>query len=324
MEQQIRWGDIFENIGVQLHRRSGMLVRKVLWASAFGFAAVFVLSLMSQLLSFDVLYQSGMINISSLVYGLVILIVVIIITSILMTLVKIEQVVWLNSYFEGKDLTPKESRTIAVRLFGGWIQLQFRLFYRYYLWPLAAAVATVVSWLYIFAVSKWVRDPDAVAILSTVMFIGGLVGIVLWQRYLKLKLSFAPFLFLNIYKRNASPRFWSDFFKEMRRLNEVNKDDSFRKNVMLEIGGDIAVTIEQYVISRVKIGFSTGAAILPSVPGALASALSNTASMAAGEIAYRVIMFGKLAGRQVMYDFAMRKLHGVGREPNEYIYSLKD
>ncbi len=334
MEQQKigpSWAEIFQNIGVQLHKRSGMLAKKVLKASAFGLAAIFVISLFGRLFNlgiFDKFFidKSNFIGIPIFLYGTISLIVVIIVTIILMTLVKIEQVVWLDSYFDGKNLTPEESWKIAKKFYWGWSYLQFKLFYRYYLWVILAALILLPSWFYIFALSDFAKNVGVIVIFSPIIFIGGFVGLVLWQRYMKIKLSFTPFLFMDRYKGGAvqSSHFWHDFFEEMKRLNEINKDDSFKKNALLEIGADIAVTIEQHIIAQIQRGFSMAAGVLPSVPGAVAGALGDTAAVAAGEVAYRIIMFGKLAGRQVLYNFAFKTLRGQEREVNEYIYSLKD
>lgn len=332
-QQQIgpTWAEIFQNIGIQLHKRSGMLTKKVLKASFFSLGAIFVISLFSRLFNLGILdkfffSKSDFIGIPIFLYGSLSLIVVIIITIILITLVKIEQVVWLDSYFDGKNLTPEESWKIAKKLYWGWSYFQFKIFYRYYLWVILAALILLPSWFYIFVFSGFAKNAGAIAIFSPLVFIGGFVGLVLWQRYMKVKLSFSPFLFMDRYKGGniQASHFWHEFFKELKQLNEINKNDSFKKNVLLEIGADVAVTIEQHIIAQIYREFSMAAGILPSVPGAVVGALGDTAAVAAGEVAYRIIMFGKLAGQQVLYNFAFKTLHGQEREINEYIYNLKD
>jgi hypothetical protein len=325
------WTEIFQNIGVQLHKRSGLLTKRVLKASALGLVAFFVIDLFVRLMNvghFEKFFIGEFIEtfISIYIYGTIALIIVIIITIILMTIVEIEQFIWLDSYFDGKNLTPQESWKIAKKLYWGWSYFQFEIFCRYYLWIILAAIIFVPSWFYIFGLSGFTNSQFLIAIFSPVFFIGGSIGLILWQRYMKVKLSFAPFLFLDRYKRGTIlfSQFWHDFFRELKELNEINKDGSFKKNVLLEIGADIAVTIEQYIIGQIHQGFSIATEILPPVPRTVLGTVGDTTAAAAREVAYRVIMFGKLAGRQVLYNFAFKTLHGQKREVNEYIYSLKD
>ncbi len=311
------WTEIFQNIGVQLHKRSGMLAKRVLRSSALGLASIFIISLFVRLFDLGIFEKiffndSNFIGVPIILYGTISLIVIIIITIVLMTLVKIEQFIWLNSYFDGKNLSAGESWKIAKKLYWDWSYFQFKLFYRYYFWVILAALIFLSSWFYLFVFSSFAKSSGFIAILSPLVFIGGFVGLVLWQRYIKIKISFAPFLFIDKYNSEQirSSHFWRIFFKEMKNLNKINKVDSFKKNVLLEIGADTAVTFEQYIIAQIYKGFSMAAEVLPSAPGAVMGALRDTTAIATSEVAYRIIMFGKLAGRQVLYNFAFKTLYG--------------
>ena len=231
------WDEIFQEIGKQLRARSELLTKRVLKISLPALAILFLIQVF-----------------------------------IFMTIFKIEEAIWLDSYFDKVNLTPEESQRISKRLYGGWCSLQYKIFYRYYLWVILAIVALLYSWIYIIVISDFGKSlpPEFTQILSSTLFIGGGIGIIFWIRYLKIKLSYVPFLFLDRYDANlaGSSKFWSEFFNELNQLNIVSKGNSFKKNVMIELGGDVAMTLVEYIAQRIQIGFNVAGLALSGVAGA--------------------------------------------------------
>jgi hypothetical protein len=157
---------------------------------------------------------------------------------------KIEQVVWLDSYFDGKKLTPQESWKIAKKLYVPWGKLQIKLFFRYYVWIIISAIASVVIvWNILLKFIDFISESTLLTLSAIMVAIIG-ISLILITRYVKIKLSYAPFIFLDMYQGETSSSFWKEFFTELNQLNIVSKDQSFKKNVLLEIGADAAVTRE--------------------------------------------------------------------------------
>ena len=152
------------------------------------------------------------------------------------------------------------------------------------------------------------------------------MGLVLWQRYMKIKLSYAPFLFLDRFKGGLvqSSDFWKDFFRELKTLNNISKDETFKKNIMFEIGGDVAMQLVEYIAGQIQRGFMLASQALPPVAGAVVSSLGTTAARGAAEVGHRIVIFAKLSARYVLYSYAFQAVHGRKSEINEYIYSLKN
>lgn len=327
------WNEIFQEIGKQLHVRSGLLTKRVLLTSAPALIILFIIQLFAQLSKTSSWFSQpndafDQLSIQVIFWGTLSVIIVLFITVILMSILKIEQIIWLNSYFDGKKLTPQESWRIARKLYWAWSYLQFKLFYRYYLWVVLSAVGSFVLWSYCFIFSDFAKffSSGLVGFLSAVFIIIIGIGLVVWNRFLKIRLSYVPFLFLDRYQpeKAYSPKFWNEFFNESRELINVSKGESFKKNVMMEIGGDVALTFVNHIAGQIQTGFVLTSRVLPPVAGAVLEAVGTTASRAAGEVAYRVIYFAKLTGHSLLYHYAFKNIHGKDSVINEYIYSLKD
>lgn len=323
------WDEIFQEIGKQLQTRSGLLVKRVLKISLPALAILFLIQLFGRLTQFNTNPSEAFLQleISSILWGSIALIVIIVFTIVYVAILKIEEAIWLDSYFDEVNLTPEESQRISNKLYGGWCSLQYKIFYRYYLWVILTIVALLYSWIYIIVILGFGRSlsPEFTQILSSILFIGGGIGIILWVRYLKIKLSYVPFVFLDRYDANlaSSPEFWNEFFDELNHLNVVSKGDSFKKNVMIELGGDAAMTLVEYIARRIQIGFNVAGAVLPGVTGAVVGTAVYTKTRGVAEVSHRVIMFAKLTGRCVLYRYAYKNIHGVTHHINEYVYSLK-
>lgn len=319
------WNIIFQEIGKQLHARSGLLAKRVLLISIPALIIIFLIQLFARTSTQS---SFGNISIQLFISGVLTVVVVLFITVILNSILKIEQVIWLDSYFDGKNLTPKESWRIARKLYWAWSYLQFKLFYRYYLWVTLAVIGVCVLGFYIFAISDFAKSASG-GMLGLLAFLFIVIlgsTAILSTRYLKIKLSYVPFIFLDRYHGGSvhSSAFWNGFFNEMSELNKLSRGDSFNKNVMLELGADVAMTVVEHVAGQLQYGFELAGGVLPSHAGAVVAAVGTTATRGLAEVGHRIILFAKLTGRYVLYRYAFQKMHNKGHHINEYIYGLKD
>ena len=304
------WSEIFREIGIQMNRRSGLLTKHVLWISAPALIFFLIIRLIGSIPSTSSWLRG--LDVSAqveIVYLWTASIIVLAISTIItMALSTIEQTIWLDSYFDGKNLTPQESWKIAKKLYFPLGYLQRKLFYRYYIWIILSILAVFVIGIYVFVVSDFGRMlPENITMIawSSYIIISG-IALVVWTRYLKIKLSYAPFLFLDRYAGKTRSDFWKDFFIELDKLNEVSKGESFKKNVMLELGADAAMSLVEYIALKMA---GMGA--------------PNVALLAGKEVGYRIIYFAKMTGRYVLYRFAFKTVHGNTHYVNEYVYNLK-
>ncbi len=303
------WTEIFKEIGIQLKTRSGLLTRRVLWISSPALLFLLILRIIAGLPNFRSWLQGFDMSLQiDMVYTGTLVLVVLVISTIIMTAIsKIEQTVWLDSYFDGKNLTPQESWKIAKRLYIPWCKLQSKLFFRYYVWIVVTIIALFFS--AIFFTSNFARSLPGNFIMigwSSLIIIGGITLVIL-TRYFKLKLSYAPFIFLDKYTGDTSPEFWKEFFIELETLNKASEGESFKKNVMLEIGADVAVSLTQFIAQRMTAVLGPTAGIF---------------LLAGKEVAIRIIYYAKKTGQYVLYRFAFKTIHGDTHYVNEYIYNL--
>jgi hypothetical protein len=303
------WNEIFKEIGVQLKNRSSLLIKRVLLISLPAFI-FFILIRYLVNSSGDSSLMRGFNTFSELeiVYLFTWTVIFIVIVQIITNaLFKIEQTIWLDSYFDGKNLTPKESWRIAKKLYFPWVQLQWILFYRYYMWVILSGITLFFLWSYVFIFSGLGSSlSENVTFITSILYliISGIV-LVIWTRYLKIKLSYAPFMFLDRYSGKSDSAFWKDFFIELEKLNRVSREESFKKNVMLELGADTAVTLVEF-ISAIMVG----------------AGVPRIFALAGKEVSYRIVHFAKMTGRYVLYRFAFKAVYGNTHHVNEHIYNL--
>ncbi|MEN9622130.1 MAG: hypothetical protein RLZZ67_564 [Candidatus Parcubacteria bacterium] len=304
------WNEIFREIGIQMNRRSGLLTKRVLWISAPALVFFFIIRLISNVPSMSSWLRD--LDVSAqveIVYLITAVTIVLAISTIITTaLSKVEQTIWLDSYFDGKNLTPQESWKIAKKLYFPWGYLQRKLFYRYYVWIILSIFVVFVLGIYVLVISDFGRMlPENITMIawSSYIIISG-ITLVVWTRYLKIKLSYAPFLFLDRYAGKAQSGFWQDFFIELDKLNKVSSGESFKKNVMLELGADTAISLVEYITLKMAgVG-------VPSI-----------ALLAGREAGYRIVYFAKMTGKYVLYRYAFKTVYGNTHQVNEYIYNLK-
>jgi len=181
------WNEIFREIGIQMNKRSGLLTQRVLWISAPALVFFFLIRLISNIPSTSSwlrgLDVSDQIEIVYLMTASVIILAIT--TMVTMAISKVEQTIWLDSYFDSKNLTPQESWKIAKKLYFPWGYLQRKLFYRYYIWIILSILAVFALGIYAFVVSDFGRMlPENITMIawSSYIIISG-IALVVWTRY---------------------------------------------------------------------------------------------------------------------------------------------
>lgn len=304
--QSPSWNEIFKEVGLQLKSRSGLLSKRVLLV----ISTVLLVFIGARLLFFlnpSFLQNSSIDSQIEIVFWVTLGIIFITITTIIsMAIAKIERTVWLDSYFDGEKLTPEESWKISKKLYLPWSKLQSKLFLKYYSWIFVAGLGLFLL-LYIL-MSDFGRQLSVNFIIITwsSLFIITGISLIFWTRYLKIKLSYAPFVFLDMYNGSFTEQFWSECFSELEKLNKVSEGESFKKNVLLELGADASVTLIQFISTQMRLGF--GLSII---------------GLAGKEVGIRIIYYAKLTGRYVLYRFAFKNIHGNTHHVNQFIYSLR-
>jgi hypothetical protein len=162
------WNEIFKEIGIQLRQRSGLLTKRVLFISAPALLFFLIIRIVLRMPNISSWLRSSDIStqIEGVYFGTFIIIILAITTMIAMAISKVEQTIWLDSYFDGKNLLPQESLHIAKKLFFAWSRLQRKLFIRYYIWIVISIIAVFIVGIYVFVISNFGRSLSINAIAT--------------------------------------------------------------------------------------------------------------------------------------------------------------
>jgi len=302
--------EMLEEVGNQLKLRRSLLIRRtlfVIWP--------WILFVVSLLLSYG-LEQAGTITVeTSKLYMLLSLLVLgsfaLIYTAIARAIFSIEKHIWLDSYFDGKNLDQKASWRIAKKLFWPIFCLKLRLLWKFYLLPMTIYVVAV-GFVGYAAYSLPLEERGWPVLIFVIILFGGPIPIWFYNRfYLGFKTKFARFLFLDSYKHNFS---YKDFFEELEKLNNINKKEMFKKTLLTYFGADSLHTISQITISSIQKGINRLGRV-GKVTGALTKPVLD-------ELSRQAVHFGEIAAIYLLYRLARLSLHQKEQEVNNYIYNL--
>ena len=168
---------------------------------------------------------------------------------ILSAIFAIEKIVWIDSYFDNKNLDSKTSWKIAQKLLPSATMLVSMTFLRFYLWiPLFYGSLFYFYFYYFlqFNISDSVGNAMGIIIIFLLFFIP------IYFYYLRIKLRFLWFVFLDLYGQEGVLA--TEVFQEMKKLNQIRKSDMFKKTLIINLGSDAIGIIVQQVIENLQKG----------------------------------------------------------------------
>lgn len=228
-------------------------------------------------------------------------------------LFEIEKRIWIDSHFDRKDLTPKQSWGIAKKLFWPGFLLRLRIAWQYYLLP-ALVIAAVLA-----GIGYSLHNSSAAAtyqsnvwILSAMLFAAFLLIWIVYSYYVKVKIRYSWFVFLDLYK--GKPFDTRVVLSQMNALNTASKSASFRKALVTEIGTDSANVIADMAVGAIGFGISQ-------VPG-VGKVLGELTRAYGKELTRQAASLGKISAMYLLYRFARKELFGSEQVSNDHIYGL--
>ncbi len=217
----------------------------------------------------------------------------------------IEKRIWIDSYFDKRNLKPEESWKIAKKLFIPAMVFGIRLIIRFFLIPIALllfAYTILIPFLFKFS-SGSIIDFIQIAVYLSIP-----VGIV-WVIYsLIVKVRYSWFLFLDIYGNEdfSYSRIWDD----TKKLNQFNYKKSRDKVFSLEIGSGILLNLTNE-ISQLFVGGMSKDQSASYIVGSVTSS-----------VAREFISYAKLCALYLLYRQARVEVFGTEQIVNENIYKM--
>ena len=148
--------------------------------------------------------------------------------------------------------------------------------------------------------------------MVTVLFLLFMIAVIVYGYYVRVKVRYAWFVFLDIYKGN--PFDSRVVISQMKTLNTASKSASFKKALVTEIGTDSAEVIANLAVSTIGFGISQ-------VPG-VGQLLGGLTKAYGQELTKQAASLGKIAAIYLLYRYARRELFGSEQVSNEYVYGL--
>lgn len=246
------------------------------------------------------------------------------------TIFRIEKLIWLDSYFDKRNLKSEESWRIAKKLLLPTVRLGLQLFWRFYLFPIVLyfiflyAIYFGLPWESIseklFTILSPILLREVVApspeLIKGVLFVltPFLLGIpfAIWALYLKTKLRYVWFLFLDMYgKQDFSHK---TYFEELEKLNGACESGTFKKALLINFVADSIPTIIALMTNTLQKNV-VDVTKLTAAPTIISGAV-------AGETINQAVLFGRMVAIYILYKFARTALYGETQEINEYVYNV--
>jgi hypothetical protein len=222
----------------------------------------------------------------------------------------IERIIWVDSYFDGKNLSPQESFRVARRLLPSAVRFWIWSWFRFWLLPLAAFAGSLALAVLVGSGAFGGRADAVLWGLGTGL--AGIVGFIVWSFYLSIRLRNLWFLFLDHHDGERVET--EKMVEEMDRINHETKTKEFLKYVASVAGVDTVTGLTKMVLS------------LGSQVSGASKFLDRTLAgqgvkMYGQALAAQAQSFARAIAAYVFYRAARTRL-GLGQAVNEKVYAL--
>ncbi len=218
----------------------------------------------------------------------------------------IERLVWVDSFFDGKNLTPRESLRVARRLFPSAVRLWLWSFGRYWLAPLAFLVLAPIVLLFAGYAGAFDGLFVAIAIL------GAFVAFAVWSYFLTVKTRNLWFLFLDHHDGERADT--AAIPAELDRINRETKTKEFLKYIGSTVGVDSFAGLVK-MVAQLGAQASGASRVLDR------TVLGQGVKMYGQAVAAQAQSFARTIAAYVFYRAACQRL-GLGQKINERVYAL--
>jgi hypothetical protein len=304
--------EIFVEIGKQLKLRKATLVKRIFlitWPLLLFVVVNYILNLTFDFESFTTEQW-----LFYLKFALPYLLLSAIYTVTVRFIFRIEKQIWIDSFFDKRDLKPSDSWRISMKLFWPAFSFRIKLWLQFYFIPIAIIIAVLVLAIQFFVpIFNSSGGYEVILYTTLISFLVFVVALIAYGYYLKTKLRYTYFIFLDTFGKSNSYKL---MMEELKKLNSVSKSETFKKSLLLSIGADSLNGIATLAIESISYGLAqfgnTGKLV-----GNLLKVYGEEASRQATEL-------GNISAQYILYRFARKEIYGTEQEINENIYKLSD
>jgi hypothetical protein len=222
----------------------------------------------------------------------------------------IERIIWVDSYFDGKNLSPQESLRVARRLLPSAVRFWVWSWFRFWLLPLAASIGAIALSVAVGAGAFGGGDEAILWAIGIGCATFG--GVVIWSFYLSIRLRNLWFLFLDHHDGDRVDT--EKMVEEMDRINRETKTKEFLKYIGSVAGVDTVTGLTKLVLSLGAQASGASKFLDRTLAG-------QGVKMYGQALAAQAQSFARAIAAYVFYRAARARL-GIGQAVNEKVYAL--
>lgn len=296
---------IIQHIGEQLNKRGYSIFKRTLLIGwPFILLAIVTYPVTEMGLDSFSAEHHQMLLIATIVYCIPAFLYVMVMSFIF----KIEKQIWVDSFFDNRNLELHQSWAIAKKIFWPALKLRLFLFFRYYLPPLLIFILIIPTWFAFLQNEPPANQSKFMILMLYLIAVLPFIVIAIYFYLIRIKLRYTWFIFLDTYGSNYSIK---TLINDMHRLNNVSKTESFKKSLMANLGTDLLNTaLGNMIAGMTKWGTAGGM-------------LGGATNVYAESATRHTTEYSNITVQYMLYRFARQEMYGEEQKINEELYNLQ-
>lgn len=306
--------EIIKEIGTQINTRKKLLFLRTLMIIWPVLLAIVIAYISTDIYGDDYILQIAL-SVPNIFYIIAYVILSIIYMSVVGFIFEIEKRIWIDSFFDKREISGKASWGLAKRLLWPAIVFRIHIFFKYYLIPLLTLIVIILSPVYFYQYSDKYMNVNYIYTYVGVI-VASIISYFVYTYYLRIKLRFSWFVFLDMYKGGKLEIV--KIYEKMNHLNMTTKSEGFKKALIIAIGVDSvrAITTQLIVI------MTEGIKALSAIPGIgnAGKMLGDLTNAYSRSLIQQVTSYAEIVAIYILYRTAYKETYGQEQEINEYMY----
>lgn len=312
--------EIIKEIGAQiiarkklLLLRTGMIIWPVLLAIILGYGANSFYG--------EQYLEQVIFSFPNILYIIAYIVLAIIYMSIVGFIFEIEKRIWIDSFFDKKEISGKVSWGLAKKLLWPAIIFRFNIFFKYYFVPLMILLVIIFVPPVLVITNSIDLSSNTILFSYFGVMIASIIAFIIYNYYLRIKLRFSWFVFLDMYKGGKLEI--NTIYEKMNLLNVTAKSEGFKKALILTVGVDSIKAITTQLVVIMTEGLKAVSMGIPGL-GNAGRALGDLTQAYGQALIKQVTSYAEIVSIYILYRTAHQQTYGKEQEVNDYIYEGVD
>ncbi len=311
--------EIIKQIGAQISARKKLLFLRtlaimwpVLLAIIIGYGAVHVYG--------QDYVEQVVLTFPYIIYIAAYIVLAIIYMWVVGFIFEIEKRIWIDSFFDKREISSAKSWNISKKLLWPAIVFRFNIFFKYYFIPSIVFSGILFSPALVYKNIGNYVNTNALYIYGLIVIVS-VIALSIYNYYLRIKLRFSWFVFLDTYKGGQVDT--NSIYEKMNHLNMTAKSDGFKKALILNVGVDSVSVITRQLVVVMTEGLK---AVSMGVPG-LGNAgrmLGDLTNAYGQSVIKQVASYAEIVSIYILYRTAHKELFGTEQDINDQVYGLEN